>query len=159
MMKHYHQHQQFTNVTVLSLGRWESKDLSIWRAHSYLIFERKVHRISFSGYHTGTVRLHSAKGFLGLIPNKSLKPCCPSVTNLERKARVSTQLPNQCTEQNLTAIAGGKQLHRLLHVGKLAKALLSLIRKNQKNISHAKRAEGPEEGPGLISQNVKMVAF
>lgn len=77
----------------------------------------------------------------------------------ERKARVSIHLPNQCTEQNLTAFAGGKQLHRLLHVGKLTKALLSLIREYQENISHAKHAEGPEEGPELISRSAKVVTF
>lgn len=91
-----------------SFNIWESKDLSIWRAHSCLIFERKVHSISLSECHTETVRLHSAKGFVGLILNKSLKPYCPSVTNPERKARPSIQLPNQCTEQNFTAFAGGK---------------------------------------------------
>lgn len=63
-----------------SFNRWESKDLSIWRVHSCLIFERKVH-ISFSGCHTETARLHSAKGFLCLILNKSLKP----ISNKPRK--------------------------------------------------------------------------
>lgn len=84
------------------------KDPRIWRAHSYFIFERKIHSFLFSGCCTETTRLHLAKGFLGLILNKSLQPYCQSVTNPETKPRASIQLPSQCTEQNLPILTWGK---------------------------------------------------
>lgn len=44
-------------------------------------------------------------------------------------------------------------------IGKLTKALLSIRRKKQKNVSREKHARGPEEGPELISWYAKIGAF
>lgn len=109
-----------------------------------------MHNIFLSGCPTEILRLYPAKGFPGLALNKSLKPYCQSVTNPELKTRPSIQLQNQCTEQKESpSLHEEKQLHGPLHNGKLTKALP--IRKKQKNVSHTKRAIGPEEVPELIS--------
>lgn len=135
------------------------KDLSIWRAHSYLIFERKTHSILFSGWSTEIVRLQLAKGFLGLALNKTLKPYCQSVTNPETKTRPSIQLPNQRTEKTLNIFTRGKTAPWAFAYRKITKVLLSTIKKTQNNIWHAKCARGPEEGPELISWYAKRGAF
>ena len=97
------------------------KDLSIWRAHSYFIFERNIHSILFSGCPTEIVRLHLAKGFLGLVLNKSLKPYCQSVTNTETKNRPSIQRPNQWAEEKLTVFTWGKS-RRTYHMQSVQEA-------------------------------------